>query len=51
MRKREVKEEAKDLIEIEKALFNQRIRKAQNIPSPPFTMTELNKVLNNLKNP
>ena len=39
MRKREVKEEFKDLIEIEKVMCNKRIRTAQQYPSPPFTMT------------
>ena len=31
-------------------MFNKQIIKAQNNPSPPFTMTELNKVLKRLKN-
>ena len=50
MKKRGVKKEVADLIETEKLLFNKRIIKAQNNPSPPFTITELNKVLKSLKN-
>ena len=50
MRKRDVKEDFKDLIELEEVLCKEIIKKAHQNPSPLFTMTELNKVLKNLKN-
>ena len=56
MRKRGVKEERSERgscisnWDRKKVLFNKQIIKAQNNPSPPFTMTEMNKVPKRLKN-
>ena len=49
MRKRLVKDEFKDIEELNSNLFEKRIKKARKKKSPPFQMKELDIVLNSLK--
>ena len=49
MRKRKVKDEVEDLIKTEEIVFNKRVKEAKQNVSLPFDITELNKVLKNLK--
>ena len=49
MRKRPVKEEVKHINDLNEQLFKKRLEVAKNTKSPPFDMSELDRVLKSLK--
>ena len=49
MRKREVKEEVKEIISLKDELFEQRINETKKNKSPPLELKELDKVIKSLK--
>ena len=49
MRKRKVKEEVKELIDLNFDLFEKRLIESKNNKSPPFEIEELKKVLKSFK--
>ena len=48
MRKRPVKNEVKNIIKLNQEIFDQRIKHARSVKSPPFSMIELETTLKNL---
>ena len=49
MRKRKVKDEIKEIEALNTKLFKKRLNETKNVKSPPFEISELNKVLKSLK--
>ena len=49
MRKREIKDEVKDINALNNELFKMRLKETKKVKSPPFEMIELNNVLKTLK--
>ena len=49
MRKRPVNDDVKEIVDIKNNLFKERLDKAQEYKSPPFTMKEVELVFKSLK--